>query len=103
MNKPTLALSLAAGLLGGTLSRYLTPIPVLAQAPPPAPSAAAVQTLKLPVAFTDQAGNIVGSIALDYDGKANIKLYDNSWQSKNGAPHVLWTARGVTLQPATGQ
>jgi hypothetical protein len=98
VNKSTIALSLAAGLLGGMLSRYVTPMPVHAQAPP-----APVQTLKLPVALVDQAGTPVGSIALDYDGKANIKLYDNSWKSKDGTPHVMWSARGVTLQPATGQ
>jgi hypothetical protein len=101
--KPTIVLSLAAGLLGGMLSRYLTPMPVHAQAPPsPAAAAAGAQTLRLPVALVDQAGNMVGSFTMDPDGKPNIRLYESSPQAK-GWPRVIWTARGVTLQPATGQ
>jgi hypothetical protein len=103
VNKPTIALSLAAGLLGGMLSHYLTPTLVHAQAP--APAAAAVQTLKLPIVFVDEAGNPVGAVAMDSDGQPNIKLYGNGWTAKQGGPQqIIWTARQVLrTQPATGQ
>jgi hypothetical protein len=105
VNKPTIALSLAAGLLGGMLSRYLTPTPVFAQAPPDyGLLAAGAQTLKLPIALVDQAGNTVGAFSMDFDGKPNIRLFDSSWRTKGGGPgRVIWSARGALIQPAAGQ
>jgi len=47
----------------------------------------------------DQAGAIVGAFTMDADGKPNIRLYDPAPRSK-AEPHVIWSARGVTLQPA---
>ena len=48
---------LAAGLLGGLLSRYIKPAPVLAQAPLPVTKELSAQSFVL----TDESGNIVGS------------------------------------------
>ena len=106
MNKPTIALSLAAGLLGGMLSRYLTPMPVHAQVSPQVndfglPPAGA-QTLKLPITLVDQAGNTVGALMMDFDGLPNIRLYGSSPRTKGGLREI-WAARGATFRPATGQ
>jgi hypothetical protein len=85
------------------LSRYLTPAPVHAQAPPDYVSAAGGQTLKLPIALVDQAGNTVGAFSMDFDGKPNIRLFDSSWRTKGGPGRVIWSARGALIQPAAGQ
>ncbi len=102
MNRSMTLVALAAGLLGGTLSRYLEPVPVLAQVQPQAPSVAAAQTLKLPLELVDQTGAIVGAFTMDSDHKPNIRLYDPAPRSKD-EPRVIWSARGVTLQPAVAK
>jgi hypothetical protein len=88
------------------LSRYLTPAPVHAQAPPPVADyglpPAGAQTLKLPIALVDQAGNTVGAFVMDPDGLPNIRLYGTSPRTK-GWNREIWAARGATFRPATGQ
>jgi hypothetical protein len=39
---------------------------------------------------------------MDSGGLPNIKLYGSSPRS-NGAPREIWSARGLTFRPATGQ
>jgi hypothetical protein len=106
MNRSMILLALTAGLLGGTLSRYLAPMPVHAQVQPqpkaPPIAAATAQTLKLPLQLVDPTGAIVGAFTMDSDGKPNIRLYDPTPRSKD-EPHVIWAARGVTLQPAIAE
>ncbi|HEY4359478.1 MAG TPA: hypothetical protein VGN17_00835 [Bryobacteraceae bacterium] len=101
MNRSLILLSLAAGLAGGALTRYLTPIPVQAQTPqaPAAAQTVTAQTLKLPLELVNQTGAVVGAFTMDSDGKPNIRLYDPAPRSK-AEPHVIWSARGATLQPA---
>ena len=60
------------------------------------------QTLKLPIALVDQAGNTVGAFMMDPDGLPNIRLYGTSPRTK-GWNREIWAARGVTFRPATGQ
>jgi hypothetical protein len=100
VDKPTIALSLAAGLLGGILTHYLTPMPVHAQAPPTITVTAAVQSLKLPINFVDPAGNVVCAITIDPDGLPNIRLFDSTTRSR-GWNREIWRARGVSNLPVT--
>jgi hypothetical protein len=57
LQKLNFTLMLAAGFLGGLLSRYIGPMPVLAQAPPPVTKEISAQSFVL----TDENGNIVGA------------------------------------------
>ena len=75
--KQTLVLSLAAGLMGGIVSRYIAPELVHAQAQTPAPREIIAQSF----ALVDASGNRVGALAL----------------SKNGRPAILLTYQGKTV------
>jgi hypothetical protein len=81
----TLTLSLAAGLLGGTLSRCVTPTTVFAQAQLTAPKEIRAQRFTL----VDENGRTRGVFAIESPapingveikggGNAIIKLFDNS-------------------------
>ena len=70
----TLALAFAAGLLGGALSRYMTPTIVFAQAQSTAPKDIRAQRFSL----VDEHGTVRGIFAVENDGSATIKLFDSS-------------------------
>ena len=74
----TLTLALAAGLLGGTFSRYLTPTTVFAQAQLPGPKEIRAQRFTL----VDEHGTVRGVFAIDnpaqQGGYATIKLFDRA-------------------------
>ncbi len=99
--KLTIAFSLAAGLVGGALSRYVSPSAVHAQAPNPSVIGAA-QTLQLPVFIINESGAVVASFSMDSDGQPNIKLFDVKPSGRNNSetlqvPSVIWSARGAGL------
>ncbi len=77
-----ITLALAAGLLGGLLSRYLTPPPVFAQAQTPAPREIRAQSFVL----VNKQGAPLGRIGFDSNGLPNITLVDEDgrtiWSSK---------------------
>jgi hypothetical protein len=64
----TLALTLAAGLLGGTLSRYVNPTTVFAQAQSTAPKEIRAQRFTL----VDEKGNVRGVFAIENLPPVNI-------------------------------
>jgi hypothetical protein len=106
--KLTIALSIAAGLMGGALSRYVSPAPVHAQAPPRIALGAA-QTLQLPVFLMNESGAVVASFTIDSDGQPNIKLFDAKPSLPNNGetlriPSVIWSARGAAnIAPAVAR
>jgi len=88
--KLNFGLSLAAGLLGGILSHYITPKPVLAQAQIVPPKAISAQTFIL----VNEKGVPFGEFGFDSDGNATIRLQDRSgkviWSTGGrGIPHQL--------------
>ena len=88
--KVNFGLSLAAGLLGGILSHYVTAKPVLAQAQVVPPKEISAQTFIL----VDEKGVPLGLFGFDADGSATIRLQDRSgkviWStSGRGIPHQL--------------
>ena len=93
--KLNLSLAFAAGLLGGMLSRYLTPMPVLAQVQASAPKEIRAQSFVV----VNQSGLPLGEFSIDPDGLANIRLYDDKGQAGG---KVIWRARGMSIQPAVG-
>jgi hypothetical protein len=99
--KLNVGFSIAAGLIGGVLSRYLSPAPVHAQASAPMVIGAA-QTLQLPVFVINQSGAVVASFTMDSDGQPNIKLFDAKSPVRNKdetlrVPGVIWSARGEAV------
>ena len=79
----TLTLALAAGLLGGTLSRYVTPTIVLAQAQSAAPKEIRAQRFTV----VDEHGAVLGVFGIDspapidgvkQKGNATLRLFDDS-------------------------
>jgi hypothetical protein len=86
--KLNLGLSIAAGLLGGFLSHYVSPALVHAQTPSAPPKQIAAQSFWL---VNDQ-GVPSGVFGFEKDGSPSIKLFDKSgkviWM-ENGKPQVL--------------
>jgi hypothetical protein len=76
-----LTLALAAGLVGGMMSHFLAPTPVLAQAQTLAPKEIRAQTFVL----VDSRGVPLGLMGFDPGGKPVIKLVDERG-------HVIWSA-----------
>lgn len=80
--KLNIALSLAAGLLGGMLTHYV-PAVVHAQAPPSVPQALYAQRFVL----VNNKNVPLGVFGIDADGSASITLLDPSGR-------VLWKENG---------
>jgi hypothetical protein len=90
--KLNLGLSIAAGLLGGFLSHYVSPDLVHAQtqaAPPaqtqPAPPPKEIKAQRFVLVNND--GSPAGLFGFDQDGKANVVLLDKTGK-------VVWSASG---------
>jgi|SRR5579863_304637 len=92
MKKLNLALSIAAGLLGGTLSHYLWTQPVQAQSSAPSPTEVRAQSFVL----VDEKGSIQGVFTFDKPkfGPTTIRLLD-----ANG--REIWDAGGPSIRPAS--
>jgi hypothetical protein len=84
--KVNFALALAAGLLGGALSRYLTPTTVLAQAQAPASKEIRAQSFVL----VNKQGIPLGRIGFDSDGVPNITLVDMDGRT-------IWSTKATLL------
>jgi len=82
-----IGLSLAAGLLGGMLSHYITAKPVLAQSQIAPTKEISAQTFIL----VNDKGTPFGVFGFDADGSATIRLQDQSGR-------VIWSTsrRGIT-------
>ena len=89
MNRHNLniGLSLAAGLLGGILSHYITAKPVFAQAQIAPPKEISAQSFIL----VNDKGTPFGVFGFGADGSATIRLRDQSGR-------VIWSTsrRGIT-------
>jgi hypothetical protein len=83
-----LSLALAAGLLGGVLSHYIAPMPVLAQAQATIPKEIRAQSFVL----VDSKGLAMGLMGFDLQGRPVIKLLDERGRT-------LWSAGQTFLQP----
>ena len=81
MNKRNLALSIAAGLLGGILSTYIAPQLVHAQSQPPSEIRAQCFTL------VNRDGVALGTFSFDSVGRPRIVLRDE-------AGHNVWGVDG---------
>jgi hypothetical protein len=79
-------LALAAGLLGGLISRYLAPAPVFAQAPAPASREVRAQSFIL----VNKQGKPLGRIGFDSDGLPVITLVDEEGRT-------LWSTKASLL------
>lgn len=82
MNKRTVVLSMAAGLLGGVASHYLTPELVHAQSKNPAPKEIRAESFVL----VNEKGVVLGTLA-DEGGRPALKLFDEHSQE-------IWSAGG---------
>jgi hypothetical protein len=90
LKKLNLALSIAAGLLGGVLSHYVRTQPVQAQARIPASKEIRAQSFAL-VNDKDQVEGVF-SVDLSKLGRPIVKLFDSKG-------HEIWSAGGDPLRP----
>jgi predicted transcriptional regulator len=81
--KLNIGLSIAAGLLGGLLSHYISPALVRAQTQAAPPKESRAQSFVL----VDADGKAAGLFGFDQDGQANVILLDKTGK-------VLWSASG---------
>jgi hypothetical protein len=79
-----LGLSLAAGLLGGVLSHYVSPeLAHAAQVAPAAPKEVRAQSFVL----VNEDGSPAGLFGFDLNGRPNVRLFDR-------AGKVIWSTDG---------
>jgi hypothetical protein len=92
MKKLNLALSIAAGLLGGVLSHYVWTQPVQAQSRIPAPKEIRAQSFVL----VDDKGAVQGVFSIDEPrvGRPSVKLFDSDGRE-------IWSAGGNRLHPVS--
>ena len=90
MRKLNLALSIAAGLLGGVLSHYVWTQPVQAQARIPAPKEIRAQSFVL----VNDKDQVEGVFSVDQSklGRPIVKLTDSKGRE-------IWSAGGDPLRP----
>ena len=81
-----ITLALAAGLVGGLLSRYLTPTPVFAQTQNSAPREVRAQSFLL----VNKQGLSLGRMGFDSDGHPNITLIDEDGRT-------IWSTKATAL------
>jgi hypothetical protein len=86
--KLNLILGLAAGLLGGLLSRYVAPSAVYAQAQIPAPKEIRAQSFVL----VNAQGVALGLMGFDRQGRPVIKLVDEGGRT-------IWSAGQTLMLP----
>ena len=87
-----LVVALAAGLLGGLLSRYMTPNSVHAQASAPAPKEIQAQSFTI----VDAQGDVIGTFKPSMGGARGqgrtVVLVDPSGRE-------VWRASGISIRP----
>jgi hypothetical protein len=94
-----LALSLAAGLLGGMVSRWVIPTPVLAQAPMPAPKDVRAQRFTL----VTEDGRVLGVFGSDQPLDAGNNPARRPSASANALPTIkLFDPSGKEIWSAGG-
>jgi len=92
MKKANVALALAAGILGGMLSHFLTPATVRAETPTPAPSEVRARSFLL----VNERGGVIGTFTADTSGRPVIRLLDVSGRE-------IWSAEGPSLHGSPGR
>jgi hypothetical protein len=97
MNKTTIAVALAAGLVGGAISRYISPAPVLAQQAQ-APTSTPVELRAQRFSLVNPQGAVVATFAVDQprlDPSApntpSIRLLDSNGKE-------IWRAGGSPVR-----
>jgi hypothetical protein len=88
--KLNVGLSVAAGLLGGLLSHYISPEVVHAQVQPAPQKEIRAQSFVL----VDGQGATAGVLGFDKSGNADIELFDR-------AGKVIWSAGRPNVAPAS--
>lgn len=90
MNKKSIFLSFAAGLLGGVVSHYFSPQPVHAQSQPAPPKEIRAASFVL----VNEKGTVLGTLAEDA-GRPSLKLFDQQGRE-------IWSVGGkIGLRAAT--
>jgi len=86
MNKTSLILSLATGLLGGVIAQYISPSAVHAQTARPASSEIRAQSFVL----LNDKGDVSGSFGFDNQGRPVIRLIEKGRE--------VWSAGGSGMK-----
>jgi len=91
MNKSTIAVALAAGLIGGVISRYAAPAPVHAQqVPTPAPVEVRAQRFVL----VNPDGSVAGTFAVEQPKPNEVPFTPPSIRLLDWSGKEIWRAGG---------
>jgi hypothetical protein len=93
MNRMTIAVALVAGLVGGVISRYLSPAPVLAQqaqAQSPAPVELRAQRFVL----VNPDGGVAGTFTVEQPKPTDIPFTPPSIRLLDWSGKEIWRAGG---------
>ena|ERR1700733_9236635 len=97
MNKSTIAVALAAGLIGGVISRYISPAPVLAQQAQnqsPAPLELRAQRFVL----INPDGSVAGTFAVEQTKPTDIPFTPPSIRLLDWNGKEIWRAGGSPVR-----
>jgi hypothetical protein len=97
MNRMTIAVALVAGLVGGVISRYISPAPVLAQqAQPQSPAPVELRAQRFVLVNPD--GTAAGTFTVEPGKLADVPLTPPSIRLLDWSGKEIWRAGGSPVR-----
>jgi hypothetical protein len=97
MNRMTIAIALAAGLVGGVISRYISPAPVLAQqAQPQSPAPVELRAQRFVLVNPD--GSVAGTFAVEQPKPTDFPFMPRSIRLLDWSGKEIWRAGGSPVR-----
>jgi hypothetical protein len=97
MNRMTIAIALAAGLVGGVISRYISPAPVLAQqAQPQSPAPVELRAQRFVLVNPD--GLVAGTFTVEPGKLTDVPFTPPSIRLLDWSGKEIWRAGGSPVR-----
>jgi hypothetical protein len=97
MNKSTIAVALAAGVIGGVISRYISPAPVLAQQAQ-AQSPAAVELRAQRFVLVNPDNSVAGTFTVEQPKPTDVPFTLPSVRLLDSSGKEIWRAGGSPVR-----
>jgi hypothetical protein len=98
MNRTTIIVALLAGLIGGAISRFISPAPVLAQQAQ-APNSAPVELRAQRISLIDPQGSVVATFTIDQRPTGGLLGLSPSIRLLDAGGREIWRAGGNPVRP----